>query len=62
MTEKQARDMAEAYQSAASHLEQNWTDDPGERAAGKILANKFFDQWSAWLDRADKIRDRKAKK
>lgn len=38
LTADQWRARAEAWESAAGHLELDWTDDPVEREQGKVVA------------------------
>jgi hypothetical protein len=44
---------AEAYNEAAGHLEQTWTDDPIEREEGLKLAKRFYRQSIYWTRRGN---------
>lgn len=55
LTKEQWEARAEAYQEAATHLDQSWTDDPVERAQGDKVAVRLRDIAMKCWERADAI-------
>ena len=55
LTHEECLAMAEAYESAAGHLELMWTDDPVERQQGDALSKRFHAQAKRYLRIAAKL-------